>query len=90
MQALWHSPRREPTRRTDRIGSPYPGDIRDAKVTDKIYLERLAAELPDETIKPSKQNNYKTSEFNIEDWMAEHGISYKELTIQRRNKVHPG
>ena len=62
------------------------GDIRDAKVTDKIYLERLAAELPDETIKPSKQNNYKTSEFNIEDWMAEHGISYKELPFKGGTK----
>lgn len=53
------------------------GDILDAKVTDKSFLEKLAGELPsDEPVKPSSYNNYKPSEFDIEDWMNRYGLRY--------------
>ena len=53
------------------------GDLLEAKATDKSFLEKLAAELPaEESVKPSAYNNYKPSEFDIEDWMREHGLRY--------------
>ena len=53
------------------------GDVQDVKVTDKAFLEKLAAELPqEEAAKPSAYNNYKPSEFDIENWMDTHGIRY--------------
>lgn len=62
------------------------GDVKDVKVTDKIYLEQLAAELPEETIKPTRQNNYKPSEFDVESWMDEHGLKYKALPFNGGTK----
>jgi archaellum biogenesis ATPase FlaH len=62
------------------------GDVKDIKPTDKVYLERLAAELPDEVIKPTRLNNYNTSEFDVEDWMSGHGIKYKALPFKGGTK----
>lgn len=53
------------------------GDIKELKQTKKIFLEKLAEEVPQEPIKPAAYNNYSPSEFDIEDWMAEHGIRYQ-------------
>ena len=61
-------------------------DVKDVKTTDKIYLEQLAAELPEETIRPSRQNNYKPSEFDVEAWMDEHGLKYKALPFNGGTK----
>lgn len=53
------------------------GNLLDARATDKSFLEKLAAELPtDEPAKPSAYNNYKPSEFDIEDWMQKYGLRY--------------
>lgn len=53
------------------------GEARDAKITDKSFLEKLANELPqEEPAKPSAYNNYKPSEFDVEEWMDRHGIRY--------------
>lgn len=52
------------------------GDVKDVQITDKAYLEKLAAELPEETLAPAPYNNYKPSEFDVEDWMDKHGIRY--------------
>lgn len=54
------------------------GDIKDVKVTKYEYLEKLATELPAEEppVKPTAHNNYNPKEFDIEDWMREHGLSY--------------
>ncbi len=54
------------------------GDIKEAKVTKYEYLEKLAAELPEEEppVKPTAHNNYNPKEFDIEDWMREHGLMY--------------
>lgn len=53
------------------------GNVKEVKSTDKAYLEKLAAELPpEEPPKPAAYNNYKPSEFDIEDWMSKFGIRY--------------
>lgn len=54
------------------------GDLKELKVTEKIYLEKLACEIPEEEIKPAQYNKYSPNEFDVEDWMNEHGIRYKE------------
>lgn len=51
----------------------------DLRVTDKMYLEKLAAEYPEqERPTPSKYNNYNVREFCIDDWLRDHGIRYRE------------
>lgn len=54
------------------------GDVRVPEVTDKAFLEKLASELPQETIKPTPQNNYNPHSFDIEEWMGKYGIQYKD------------
>lgn len=56
------------------------GDARECKVTDRVYLEKLAAELPEEDIKPDRTNNYNSNSFDIERWMDEHGLRYTAKT----------
>ena len=46
-----------------------------AAVTDILYLQKLAAMLPKEE-KPAKYNNYNPGQFDIETWMAEHGVRW--------------
>ena len=53
------------------------GEIKTLKVTPKVYLEKLAEDIPEQEIKPAQYNNYAPSEFDIEQWMGEHGIRYK-------------
>ena len=53
------------------------GDIKELKSTPKIFLEKLAGEIPEEEIRPAQYNYYAPSEFDIEQWMSEHGITYK-------------
>ena len=53
------------------------GDIKPIKATQKIYLEKLASDIPTEEIKPAKYNNYVPAEFDIESWMDDHFIRYK-------------
>ena len=49
------------------------------KITDKMYLEKLASEFPEqEKPTPSRHNNYNPTEFDVEDWLRSHGIGYKE------------
>jgi len=54
------------------------GEVKEVKPTSKEYLEKLANELPDEAEKPkpTAYNNYKPSDFDIEDWMSKYGIRY--------------
>ena len=54
------------------------GDLKELKTTEKIYLEKLAHEIPEEEVKPAQYNRYSPNEFDIEDWMNQHGIRYKE------------
>lgn len=43
--------------------------------TEKAYLEKLAAKLP-EPPKATKHNGYRPSEFDLGNWLTEHGINY--------------
>ena len=53
------------------------GDVIDAQPTDKAYLEKLAAELPqEEIVKPSSYNNYNPGHFDIEEWLDRYGLKY--------------
>ena len=53
------------------------GDVKEAKITDKAYLEKLAAEIPEEPPAPAPYNNYTPSDFDVEQWMDKHGLRYK-------------
>ena len=57
--------------------SKIDGEVKDLKQTFKVYLEKLAGEIPEEEIKPAQYNHYAPGEFNIEQFMREHGISYR-------------
>lgn len=49
------------------------------KITDKMYLQKLASEYPEEEKpRPARYNNYNPREFDIADWLSNHGIAYRE------------
>lgn len=52
-------------------------DVFDVKVNDRIYLEKLANELPAEVVKPSKTNNYVSGEFDLENWLRTYNFEYR-------------
>lgn len=52
------------------------GDMAEVKATSKAYLDKLVGEVPQEEVKPDRYNDYKPSEFDLEDWIREHGIGY--------------
>lgn len=54
------------------------GDVKELKKTSKVYLEKLAGEIPEEVLKPQHYNHYAPNEFDIESWMQEHNIRYKQ------------
>lgn len=54
------------------------GDVKPVKQTKKAYLEKLAEAVPHEEIKPQRYNNYTPASFDIREWLARHGIGYKE------------
>ena len=62
------------------------GDVKGLRVTDKAYLEKLAAELPQEAPKPTKYNNYNTSDFNIENWLNKYGLNYRKADFNGGTK----
>ena len=46
--------------------------------TDRIFLEKLVAMVPEKEEKPQKYNNYNPKEFNLEEWMQRYSVRYKE------------
>lgn len=62
------------------------GDVKALKVTDKSYLEKLAAELPQEAPKPTKYNNYNANEFDIESWLDKYGLKYRKADFNGGTK----
>lgn len=62
------------------------GDIIECKVTDRGYLEKLAAELPTETVKPQRANNYRANEFDIESWLDKYGLRYRTAAYKDGTK----
>lgn len=51
-------------------GNPVP--------TDKIYLEKLTAMIPDKQEKPQKYNNYNPRDFDLEEWLQRYNIRYRK------------
>ena len=62
------------------------GDVKECKITDRVYLEELAKEIPEEPEKPNRYNNYKPSEFDIEEWMNRYGLKYKAASYKDGTK----
>ena len=63
------------------------GDIKKVKPTDIAYLKKLAAEYPEEEKpKPTVYNNYKPSEFDIENWMNKYGLRYTAKAFKNGTK----
>lgn len=58
-------------------------NVVDVKVTEKIFLEKLAAELPDEPVKDKPQRTYQPDGFDLVAFLAEHGLTYKEDNSDR-------
>lgn len=55
------------------------GEIRKVNVTNREFLEKLAAEFPEETRQqPSRYNNYNSGDFDIVAWMDRYGLRYTE------------
>ena len=54
------------------------GEVKEVKATDRAYLEKLIGELPQETPKPTKYNNYSPAEFDIENWLDKYGLAYQK------------
>ena len=53
------------------------GDVKKIEPTQKIYLEKLAGEIPEEIIRPEKYNRYAPDEFDVVDFMDRNGLTYK-------------
>ena len=49
----------------------------EVKVTDKVYLEKLASMYPEKVDSPHRYNNYSPKDFDIEEWMDRHGLRYR-------------
>jgi archaellum biogenesis ATPase FlaH len=47
-----------------------------AEATDIVHLQKLANMLPKEQA-PAKYNNYNPKQFDIETWMADHGVRWQ-------------
>lgn len=62
------------------------GDAKICEPTDIKYLEELAAELPQEEIKPTKYNNYNTNDFDIEQWLDNYGLTYRRAPYKDGTK----
>ena len=54
------------------------GEVKEVRVTDRAYLEKLVGELPQEAPKPTKYNNYSPAEFDIESWLNKYGLAYQK------------
>lgn len=46
--------------------------------TDRIYLEKLVAMIPEKEEKPQKYNNFNPKEFDLEDWLQRYNIRYRK------------
>lgn len=62
------------------------GEYKQVEPTDIKYLENLAAELPQEEIKPTRYNNYKPNDFDIENWLDNYGLTYRKAPYKDGTK----
>lgn len=56
------------------------------KPTDVQYLEKLCEVIPKEPEKPQRYNNYKPSEFDLEDWLFKYGLNYRKVSETEYDK----
>jgi len=56
------------------------------KPTDVQYLEKLCEVIPKEPEKPQKYNNYKPSDFDLDDWLFKYGINYQKRSEKDYDK----
>ena len=54
--------------------------------TDSIYLEKLAAMIPDKQEKPQRYNNYNPKDFDLEEWLQRYNIRYRKAAYSDGNK----
>lgn len=58
-------------------------DVVDVRVTQKMFLEKLASELPEELPKEEPQRMYQPDGFDLVDFMAKNGLTYSEDSNDR-------
>lgn len=46
--------------------------------TDRIYLEKLIAMIPEKEEKPQKYNNYNPRDFDLEEWLQRYNVRYRK------------
>lgn len=49
------------------------------KVNPREYFEKIASLYPEEEIKPSRENNYSTEKFDLEEFLRKHNIGVKQV-----------
>ena len=50
------------------------------EVNKRAYIEKLCSYYPQEE-KPQRYNNYRPRDFNLEDWLMKHNISYERTSF---------
>ena len=58
-------------------------NVLDVRTTQKMFLEKLAAELPEEPPQEEPQRNYHPEGFDLIQFMADNGITYTEDSNDR-------
>lgn len=58
-------------------------NVVDVKVTQKMFLEKLASEIPDDPPPEEPQRTYQPDGFDLVKFMADNGITYKEDSNDR-------
>lgn len=58
-------------------------NVVDVRITQKMFLEKLANELPEEPPQEEQQKNYHPDNFDLVQFMADHGITYTEDSNDR-------
>lgn len=59
---------------------------KDARLTSRDYLTKLAKMMPSEPEKPQYYNHYNPQTFDLEGWMQKHGIAYKRTSYSDGEK----
>ena len=52
---------------------------KEIKVNEKEYFEKIAALYPEDEVKPSRENNYSTQKFDLDDFIQRHGIQVTKV-----------
>ena len=55
----------------------------DVKITERVYLEKLVAQLPAMPKPERPQRVYHTEQFDLEQFLSDNGLTYKEASTDR-------